>query len=247
MELAKGFEPSTTSLARLILGYQFARQNRHYDVENTGILEVGGLRLDSRLHHKNKTLKSLTVGVICATDGSDLMFLIFISNLEGRPCILASSGAELRLSNALNGEHIGTSMRHDGVVRGALFVADLAGIPRILAWSEDGVLCWWNARTTEPIGAAMRHDDGVNGAQFLPDVEGRPRLLSWSDDGILRWWDALTGEPVGAAMRHDSAVLGALYAPDFPGGARLLSWADDGVTRWWDALTGEPIGMPIRH
>ena len=76
------------------------------------------------------------------------------------------------------------SCGHDGPVYGAVYSPDGK---RILSWSEDKTLRFWDAATEAAIGAPMRHEDLVRGAVYSPDGK---RILSWSSDKTLRFWDA---------------------------------------------------------
>jgi hypothetical protein len=46
-----------------------------------------------------------------------------------------------------------------------MYVADAPGGPRVLSWSWDHTLRWWDAATSMPIGEPMWHDGPVMGSQ----------------------------------------------------------------------------------
>jgi WD40 repeat protein len=89
-----------------------------------------------------------------------------------RPEILDASGATLlRGARARRGPawrpvqpsfddgHSGLLMvirGHRGAIGGALYVAEAPDGPRVLSWSEDNTLRWWDAATGAQVGEAMR-------------------------------------------------------------------------------------------
>jgi WD40 repeat protein len=86
-------------------------------------------------------------------------------------------------------------MRHDGAVYGARFFPDER---RVLSWSNDKTLRFWDVATGKQIGEPMRHDGLIYGALFVPNG----RVLSWSLDRTLRLWDLTTGEPIGEPIEY---------------------------------------------
>ncbi|WP_244593385.1 hypothetical protein [Methylosinus trichosporium] len=106
---------------------------------------------------------------------------------------------------------------HEGPVRGAHYLSDVDGKPRVLSWSDDHTIRWWDAITGEPLGATMCHDGGVKDAQFLSGIGGRPSVISWDEANFIRWWDALTGQPIGATIRCEQAFIGAQFLADVDG------------------------------
>ena len=153
-----------------------------------------------------------------------------------------------RLWDTASARPIGEPMRHEHVVRGAVFNADGS---RLLSWTEDGsdlnsmgdngMARLWDVATGQPIGKPMRHERDVLGAVFSANES---RILTWSGDGTARLWDAATGQPIGKPMRHERDVLGAVFSASE---SRILTWSGDGTARLWDAATGQPIGKPMRH
>ncbi|MCA3305755.1 MAG: hypothetical protein ING00_08105, partial [Roseomonas sp.] len=139
-------------------------------------------------------------------------------------------------------------MRHDYDVLGAIYVAEAPGGARVLSWSEDQTLRWWDAASGAPIGEPMRHDGRVLDATYVAEAQGGPRVLSWSDDSSLRWWDAASGAPIDEYIYLGILyVSGVSYVLGAPGGPRVLAWSCKGSLRWTDMASGEPIGEPMRH
>jgi WD40 repeat protein len=127
-------------------------------------------------------------------------------------------------------------MRHAGPVTGALLTRDAR---RILSWSEDRTLRFWDAATGHQIGPAMTHRDAVRRALLTSDER---RIISW-DDRDMRLWDANSGQQIGAAMEAGQWLFGgALLSKDEQ---RIISWAGDEL-RLWDAATGRPIDFTMK-
>jgi hypothetical protein len=115
-------------------------------------------------------------------------------------------------------------MRHEGKIRGATYVAEAPGGPRILSWSAYND----ERRNSEPSIFASMNQRRYN-----------------AQSKAVRWWDAASGERIGEPMRHDRSVTGATYVAAAPGGPRVLSWSIDHTVRWWDAASGAEAAPPL--
>jgi len=89
--------------------------------------------------------------------------------------ILSWSGDHtVRLWDVATGQTIGSAMKHDDAVYGAMLTKDET---RILSWSNDNTVRLWDVATGQQIGPAMKHDCWVLGAVLTKD---ETRILSWS-------------------------------------------------------------------
>ena len=76
--------------------------------------------------------------------------------------------------------------------------ANLLPDGRILSWSWENMVRFWDGVKAEPVGIIEGHTDRVRGAKLLPDG----RILTWTYDGTLRLWDGENLEPVGIMEGH---------------------------------------------
>ena len=128
-----------------------------------------------------------------------------------------------RLWASSTGKQIGSDMKQEDMITGAVFSADEK---YILSWGFDRTARLWDAETCEQI-AVMRHDDILEGAIFNP---GQERILSWGDDGAARIWEKGTAKQMGLNLQHDGDVEIASYSED---GKNILTWCKDGVVCLW--------------
>jgi WD40 repeat protein len=136
-----------------------------------------------------------------------------------------SADGTARLWDAATGQEVLPPLRHEDLVRGAVFSDDEN---RILTWSDDKTARLWDAATGQEMLPPLRHKRSMGGADFSDDEN---RILTWSDDGTARLWDAATGQEVLPPLRHEDAVWGAAFSDDE---SRILTWSDDGTARLWD-------------
>jgi hypothetical protein len=114
---------------------------------------------------------------------------------------------------------------HYDDVYGATYVAEAPGGPRVLSWSYDHTLRWWDGASGAQIGEPMRHDNDVYGAAYVAEASGAPRVLSWSEDCAVRWWDAATGAEAAPPLLFERAPVMARALPA-AGGLSLLVVTD---------------------
>jgi WD40 repeat protein len=97
-------------------------------------------------------------------------------------------------------------MFHEDSVRGAIYLPDGSGGPRILSWSRDKTIRLWDAATGKPACKPMHHERDVRGAVYLPNAPGGPRILSWSEDDTVRLWDAVTAKAASKPMEREYLI-----------------------------------------
>ena len=119
---------------------------------------------------------------------------------------------------------------HTRRVDGALELSD----GRILSWSGDKTLRFWDGQSGAPLATLEGHTSSIFGAIQLPDG----RILSWSADKTLRLWDGQSGAPLTTLEGHTSSIMGVLLLPD----GCILSWSLwDYTLRVWDGHSGDTL------
>jgi hypothetical protein len=68
-------------------------------------------------------------------------------------------------------------MRHDGEVNGATYVAEAPGGPRVLSWSGDHTLRWWDAASGAEAAPPLHFDLAPVMAWALPAAGGLTLLV----------------------------------------------------------------------
>lgn len=138
---------------------------------------------------------------------------------------------------AMTDRHFGLSVPQDGVISGdqrfvhgsmVLGMQWTKDASRLLTWSFDASLRFWDANSARPVLAVMRHHGPAFSAALSPDGA---LVASGGQDGMARLWDALTGEHRGALLRHGGPVRKVLWSHD---GRRLAAGSDDGTARIWN-------------
>jgi len=114
----------------------------------------------------------------------------YVPDFPGNPRILSWSGVPIeggaigygtiRWWDAVTGAPIGKFMKHDGWIRGAHYLPDFPGGPRILSWSDDKTVRWWNA-VTQSEEAPPITLDGSPVLIVLEHLAGEPYLIAFTD------------------------------------------------------------------
>jgi WD40 repeat protein len=113
-------------------------------------------------------------------------------------------------------------------VKGAALLSD----GRLLSWSADGTLRFWDGASGAPGGVLEGHTSSVDGAMELTDG----RILSWSSDDTLRLWNAAGDGLTSRAERHRNPILHTSPVT----ADRALSFSKDGSCLW-DLTNGTAI------
>ncbi|KAG8763615.1 hypothetical protein FRC11_000225 [Ceratobasidium sp. 423] len=128
---------------------------------------------------------------------------------------------------------------HAGPVLSCTFSPDGT---HIIAGSDDGAICRWDASTGElklwPVGEP---ESIVRAVTYSPDGK---YVASGSEDGIICIVDARTGDIfAGPLPGHNDSILSIAYSPD---GTHLVSGSADGTIRVWsiEHLQGRPKPQP---
>jgi WD40 repeat protein len=113
---------------------------------------------------------------------------------------------------------------------------------KIISFSIDGKLRFWDSVSGSAIGAPLRGPVSIEEqVAFSPD--GR-LIASSAHVRTIQLWDAKSGTAIGALLRgHEGSVRSVAFSPD---GRVLASGADDGTVRLWDAKSGSAIGAPLK-
>lgn len=114
---------------------------------------------------------------------------------------------------------------HGSMVLGLEWTADAS---RLLTWSFDASVRFWDSTSAQPVLAVMHHQGPVFSAALSPDDA---LVASGGQDGMARFWNAQTGEHRGAMLRHGGPVRKVLWSHD---GRRLAVGSDDGTARIWN-------------
>lgn len=114
--------------------------------------------------------------------------------------------------------------RHSAMVLGCSWTPDDS---RLLTWSNDTTLRFWDPLTGQPLQAVMRHRGPVFCAMLNPQGT---LLASGGFDGTAKLWNPMTGEHQGALLRHSGALHKTAWSPD---GMRLATASEDGTARLW--------------
>jgi WD40 repeat protein len=113
---------------------------------------------------------------------------------------------------------------------------------RIVTYSADGTILFWDAATGNPIpGTNAKHNGVVSVARFSPD--GR-FVVTASSDHTARIWNAHTGQPVGNPLQHSGWVYDAAFSPD---GNQVVTASNDDTAQIWDVKSFQPATPPLRQ
>lgn len=132
---------------------------------------------------------------------------------------------------------LGPEMKHDGIVRGAIFSHDENSI---LSWGDDGTVRVWEIRREDSSIPSLDSLQTIIGFHQHPSKE---RLLTWAKDGTFQLWSTRSRLPTGSIIKHGKTISGALI---FPHDDVTLTWGDEKV-RLWDVGHLTQSGRDIEH
>jgi WD40 repeat protein/serine/threonine protein kinase len=112
---------------------------------------------------------------------------------------------------------------------------------RVLAASDDGLACLWDAETGKLAVPPMVHPDEVRVAVASPDGEV---ILTGTAKGLVSFWSAHQGTLLNSSQSHTGAIRSAKFSPD---GQVALTASNDKTARLWRVPTGTPLGPPLAH
>jgi WD40 repeat protein/DNA polymerase III delta prime subunit len=113
------------------------------------------------------------------------------------------------------------------------------GSDRLLTWSMDDSLRYWNLTEGTCIAAMEGHDKRIKGALILDDE----RALSWAEDGTLRRWSLTDGTEQLRIVAHDKPIEAAVRLPS----GELLTASRDKTVKRWSVETGDCLGTYKGH
>jgi WD40 repeat protein len=125
------------------------------------------------------------------------------------------------------------TLRHEGVVRSAMFSADGT---QVLTASEDGTAVVWNADTGRSRAKHSPHDGPLFDAVFSPDS----RIATASANGTAQIWNS--DDRTRVLTGHRKAIWALAFSPD---GKRLVTASTDKTAIVWDVDSGKPALPPL--
>ena len=124
---------------------------------------------------------------------------------------------------------------HIGRINGALELCD----GRVLSWSGDKTLRFWDSQNGACLEVLEGHKDAVLCVKELKSG----RLLSWAGDKTLRLWDGRSGACLAILEGHMDAVLDTIELKS----GKLLSRSSDRTLRLWDEMNGACLAVLVGH
>jgi WD40 repeat protein len=146
---------------------------------------------------------------------------------------------ERRVVAKIAGGHLGGDGR-PVALRGASFVANLAGRDYVLTTGEDNKACLWSLTEQVPERIKTFADDQHSIVQAVASPDGL-RLLTGSDDGVAQMWDIATGERLRTLRDPDAHTLGLRCLSFSNDGRHAITGGDDNLAIVWNVSSGERL------
>jgi len=170
-----------------------------------------------------------------ALDGAP--WLVVFSPDNRRVLTLAGDTLQIWDSNVLSPIQVSTPSQLMQL-SGAVFSPDGE---RLLLWSTDGRIWYWDYATAQPVESSYRHTGSVGGAVFNQDGD-HVLIRGVDDDSGWSWiWDLENETPV--ILEHADIVRGGSFSKD---GRRLFTWSDYGA-QLWNSRNGRPLVVLPRY
>ncbi len=158
--------------------------------------------------------------------------------------IVARSGEEVQLWDALTGQRVASLGHHE------FPETDLHRLPQFRAGNRRVIsgrmneVCQWDAATGTLIGILGRFDTNVDLLACSPD--GKRVVAAARDDPNIRIWDSEARRDEAVLLGHISSIYRLHFSPN---GSRLLTASSypDVTPRLWDAATGRLVVVLSGH
>lgn len=144
--------------------------------------------------------------------------------------LLATSGRDIKLWNALTGEEVRQFVGNTEKARAIAFSPDGA---LLVSGGNDGEVQLWDVATGDEVHLLTGHSNNVWAVEFSPDSM---HVATGSSDNSARLWNVATGEQVQVFIGHRGSVSSVRFSPD---GKHVATGSRDGRVGLWNAATGD--------